>query len=121
MGLTQKFLLFTSLLVVALVGATLAFTTVQADRLAHETITGPVRHAEVWETFRPTANKLKLGISVLGNDPGFKALVETNDRPTSRTSRERAGLKADFFIATDPRAVIAHRPADRGRPSGIRW
>jgi hypothetical protein len=38
MGLTQKILVFTSLLVVALVGATLAFTTVQADRLAYETI-----------------------------------------------------------------------------------
>jgi len=38
MGLTQKILLFTSALVVALVGITLAFTTAQADRLARATI-----------------------------------------------------------------------------------
>ena len=38
MGLTQKILLFTSLLVVALVVTSLAFTTVKADRLAHENI-----------------------------------------------------------------------------------
>ena len=84
MGLTQKILLFTSLLVVALVGATLAFTTVQADRLAHETIQqGLSETREVWDTFQADRyNKLKLGIRVLGNDPGFKALVETSDQAT---------------------------------------
>ena len=38
MGLTQKILLFTSLLVVALVLASLGFTTFQAERLALENI-----------------------------------------------------------------------------------
>ena len=38
MGLTQKILLFTSLIVVALVATTLVYTTFQADRLAHETV-----------------------------------------------------------------------------------
>jgi len=37
-SLTQKILLFTSLLVVALVATSLGFTTVQADRLAHENV-----------------------------------------------------------------------------------
>ncbi|HVD77944.1 MAG TPA: hypothetical protein VNH43_10050, partial [Vicinamibacteria bacterium] len=84
MGLTQKILVFTSLLVVALVGATLAFTTVQADRLAYETIhQGLSETREVWETFQADRyNKLKLGIRVLGNDPAFKSLVETNDQAT---------------------------------------
>ena len=35
MGLTQKILLFTSLIVVALVATTLSYTTFQADQLAH--------------------------------------------------------------------------------------
>src|SRR5436190_1965630 len=121
MGLTQKILVFTSLLVVALVGATLAFTTVQADRLAHETIhQGLSETREVWETFQADRyNKLKLGIRVLGNDPAFKSLVETNDQATILdTLRERGQeLNADFFIATDPAGrVIARtdRPGAQG-------
>ena len=38
MGLTQKILLFTSLLVVALVGGTVAYTTVEAERMARQSI-----------------------------------------------------------------------------------
>ena len=81
MGLTQKILLFTSLLVVALVVTTLAFTTFQADRLAHETIHQALSETrDVWQTFQADRyNKLQLGIRVLGNDPYFKAVVETGD------------------------------------------
>src|ERR1700730_6269825 len=92
MGLTQKIILFTSLLVVALVGASLAFTTAQADCLAPATINqGLSETREVWETFQADRyNKLKLGIRVLGNDPAFKSLVETNDQATILdTLRER--------------------------------
>ncbi|PYQ07490.1 MAG: hypothetical protein DMF83_09425 [Acidobacteria bacterium] len=121
MGLTQKILVFTSLLVVALVGATLAFTTVQADRLAHETIhQGLSETREVWETFQADRyNKLKLGIRVLGNDPAFKSLVETNDQATILdTLRERGQeLNADFFIATDPAGVVIAR-TDRPTAQG---
>src|SRR5438876_11166034 len=113
MGLTQKILLFTSLLVVALVGATLAFTTVQADRLAHETVDqGLSETREVWETFQADRyNKLKLGIRVLGNDPAFKSLVETRDPATIiDTLKERnEEIKADFFIVTDPGGVVVAR------------
>ena len=121
MGLTQKILVFTSLLVVALAGATLAFTTVQADRLAHETIhQGLSETREVWETFQADRyNKLKLGIRVLGNDPAFKSLVETNDQATILdTLRERGQeLNADFFIATDPAGVVIAR-TDRPTAQG---
>ena len=121
MGLTQKILLFTSLLVVALVGATLAFTTVQADRLAHETIDqGLSETREVWETFQADRyNKLKLGIRVLGNDPAFKSLVETNDQATILdTLRERGQeLNADFFIATSPAGMVIAR-TDRPTAQG---
>src|SRR5262245_25219458 len=110
MGLTQKILIFTSLLIVALVGATLAFTTLQADRLAHETIHQALSETrEAWDTFQADRyNKLKLGIRVLGNDPAFKALVETSDQVTILdTLRERGQeLKAEFFIATDPSGVV---------------
>jgi serine/threonine-protein kinase len=121
MGLTRKILLFTSLLVVALVGATLAFTTVQADHLAHETINqGLSETRDVWETFQADRyNKLKLGIRVLGNDPAFKSLVETNDQATILdTLRERGGeLNADFFIATTPGGVVIAR-TDRPTAQG---
>ena len=93
MGLTQKILLFTSLLVVALVVTTLAFTTFQADRLAHKTIDqGLAETRGVWETFQADRyNKLKLGVRVLGNDPAFKAAVaDRPGAPSSTCSRSAA-------------------------------
>jgi eukaryotic-like serine/threonine-protein kinase len=121
MGLTQKILLFTSLLVVALVGTSLAFTTFQADRLARDNIErGLSETRQVWETFQADRyNKLKLGIRVLGNDPFFKSLVETKDQASILdTLKERnQEIKADFFIATDPAGrVIARtdRPGTQG-------
>ena len=122
MGLTQKILLFTSLLVVALVGTSLVFTTVQADRLANENVErGLAETRQVWETFQADRyNKLKLGIRVLGNDPAFKSLVEeTKDAATILdTLKERnAEIKADFFIVTDPAGVVVartDRPAAQG-------
>jgi serine/threonine-protein kinase len=120
-GLTQKILLFTSLLVVALVATTVAFTTRQANRLAHETVSQALSETrEVWETFQADRyNKLRLGIRVLGNDPAFKAMVENADQATVLdTLRERnLELKADFFIVTDPQGVVlarTDRPAAQG-------
>jgi HAMP domain-containing protein/predicted Ser/Thr protein kinase len=113
MGLTQKILLFTSLLVVALVATSLAFTTFQADRLAHENIArGLTETRQVWETFQADRYKmLKLGIRVLGNDPFFKSLVETKDQASILdTLKERnQEIKADFFIATDPAGLVIAR------------
>jgi serine/threonine-protein kinase len=121
MGLTQKILLFTGLLVVTLVVTTVAFTTVQADRLAHQTIhTALLETRDVWQAFQTDRyNKLRLGIRVLGNDPAFKAMVEGTDQATILdTLRERNDeLKADFFIVADPEgAVVARtdRPSDQG-------
>jgi serine/threonine-protein kinase len=114
MGLTQKILLLTTLLVVALLVTTLALTTYQADRLAHETIHQALSDTRnVWETFQADRyNKLKLGVRVLANDPYFKAAVETGDVPTvTDTLKERGGgdLKADFFIATGADGVVVAR------------
>jgi HAMP domain-containing protein/predicted Ser/Thr protein kinase len=120
-GLTQKILIFTSLLVVALVATSLVFTTVQADRLAEENVArGLGETRQVWETFQADRyNKLKLGIRVLGNDPGFKSLVETKDATTIMdTLKERnEEIKADFFIVTDPAGVMivrTDRPGAQG-------
>jgi serine/threonine-protein kinase len=113
LGLTQKILLFTSALVVALVATTLAFTTRQADRLAHQTLRQALAEtSEVWDAFQADRYaKLRLGIRVLGNDPAFKALVENTDEATILDSlRERnLELKADFFIAVDPEGVVLAR------------
>ena len=113
MGLTQKILVFVSALVVALVGITLAFTTLRANRLAHQTVSQALKETRgVWETVQADRyNKLKLGIRVLGNDPYFKAAVETQDRDTilDTLNERNRELKADAFVATDPAGVVVAR------------
>jgi serine/threonine-protein kinase len=121
MGLTQKILVFISLLVVALVAGTLAFTTVQANRLAHATIHQALSETrDVWEAFQTDRyNKLKLGVRALANDPTFKPLVETRDEASvADTLKERGqDIKADFFIATDPSGIVIAR-TDRPGAAG---
>jgi serine/threonine-protein kinase len=119
-GLTQKILLFASALVVSLVAVSLAFTTWQADRLARENVAqGLADTRQVWQTFQADRfNKLKMGIRVLGNDPYFKAVLETDAATILDTLRERnQELKADFFIVTDPDGTViarTDRPGARG-------
>ncbi|PYQ23784.1 MAG: hypothetical protein DMF79_03085 [Acidobacteria bacterium] len=124
MGLTQKILLFASALVVALVVTSLAFTTFQANELAHFTIDQGLKETrEVWDTFQADRYKqLRLGIRVLGNDPAFKAAVANREDPAVRQAtvldmlKERGqDLKADFFIATDADGVVIARS---DRPGG---
>jgi HAMP domain-containing protein/predicted Ser/Thr protein kinase len=121
MGLTQKILLFTSALVVALVVTSLAFTTLQAERLANQSIARALQETQqVWETFQADRyNKLKLGLRVLGNDSPFKAAVETNDPATVYDMLQERGkdLGADFFVATDPRGLVIAR-SDRPGAGG---
>lgn len=120
MGLTLKILVFTGLLVVALVATSVGFTTVQADRLAHQTIRQALSDTrDVWSAFEADRyNKLRLGIRVLGNDPAFKAMVESTDPPTILdTLKERnQELKANFFIVTDPAGVVVVRTDRPGTP-----
>ena len=121
MGLTQKILLFVSLLVMALVGTTLAFTTFQADRLAHAKINQALSETRgVWDAFQADRyNKLKLGVRVLGNDPAFKAAI-TSDQATVYDMLQERGkdLGADFFVATDPAGIViarSDRPGAQGQ------
>ena len=113
MRLLQKILLFTGALVVALVGGTLAFTTVQADHLARATIRqGLEETREVWQALQADRfNKLRLGVRVLANDPPFKAaLVETDQATAFDTMRERGrDLAADFMLATDASGKLVAR------------
>ncbi len=119
MGLTQKILLFTSLLIVAMLAATVGITTLQADRLAHQSIRQALTETrEVWRTFEADRyNKLKLGVRVLASDPYFKAEVETRDEATVLDSLHERGadLKADFFVATDASGSVIARS---DRPGG---
>src|SRR5687767_13625038 len=105
MGLTQKILLFTSLLVVALVGTTVGYTSLQANRLARQTIHGALAEArQVWEAFEADRyNKLKLGVRVLANDPYFKAAAETTDTATVLDTLKERGqdMKADMMLAVN--------------------
>ncbi len=126
MGLTQKILLFTSLIVIALVATTLSYTTFQADQLAHQTISeGLAETRDVWETFQADRySKLKLGIRVLGNDPAFKAAVanvedlEVRQATVFDMLHERGqDLSADFFIATGPDGIVIAR-SDRAGVKG---
>ncbi len=121
MGLTQKILVFTSLIVIALVATTLIYTTVQADALAHRTINVALSETRgVWDTLQADRfNKLKLGIRVLSNDRGFTALIEANEQGTILdTLKERNDeLKADIFVALDPAGTVLAR-TDRPAAAG---
>jgi serine/threonine-protein kinase len=121
MGLTQKILIFTSALVIALVGTSLLYTTFQAERLADQNIEKALAETRgVWETFQADRfNKLKLGVRVLANDAPFKAAVETRDPATIYDMLQERGkdLGADFFIATDSAGVVLAR-SDRPGADG---
>ncbi len=121
MGLTQKILLFTSALVIALVGTSLLYTTFQAERLADRNIEKALGETRgVWETFQADRyNKLKLGVRVLANDAPFKAAVETRDPATIYDMLQERGkdLGADFFIATDAAGIVLAR-SDRPGADG---
>ncbi len=128
MGLTQKILLFTSAIVIALVAISLGFTTVQADRLAKANINrGLVETRGVWETFQADRfSKLKLGLRALGNEPVFKAAIQQFADEGGETAlgtvrdmfQERSrDIAADFVLATDANGhVIARsdRPGAQG-------
>jgi eukaryotic-like serine/threonine-protein kinase len=128
MGLTQKILLFTSAIVVALVAISLSFTTVQADRLAKANINrGLVETRGVWETFQADRfSKLKLGLRALGNETVLKAAVQQFSDDGSKDAletlrdmfQERSrDIAADFVLATDANGrVIARsdRPGGQG-------
>jgi len=113
MRLLQKILLFVAALVVALVGGTLLFTTVQADRLARATIRqGLEESREIWQAVQADRfNKLRLGVRVLANDPAFKAaLLETDQATAFDTMRERGrDLAADFMLVTGPAGTLVAR------------
>jgi HAMP domain-containing protein/predicted Ser/Thr protein kinase len=121
MGLTQKILLFTGALIVALAVITLGYTTVQADRLARQTIDQALTETRsVWETFQADRyNKLKLGVRGVSNDAGFKALIEVGDEATVANTLQERGqdINADFFLATDPNGVVIAR-SDRPDAQG---
>jgi serine/threonine-protein kinase len=121
MGLTQKILLFTGGLVVALVATTLAITAARADRLAHATIEeGLKQTAEAWRASQADRYaKLKLGVRVLANDPYFKAALAERDQATTLDSLEERGrdLAADFVLAADADGLLVartDRPAETG-------
>src|SRR5512139_517664 len=121
MGLTGKILLFTAALVVALVGGTLAFTTLQADRLARSTIDEGLKETrDVWQAIQADRfNKLRLGVRVLANDPYFKAALAERDQATTLDSLGERGqdLAADFMMATDAEGVLVAR-TDRPSATG---
>jgi serine/threonine-protein kinase len=121
MGLTKKILLFTALLTVGIVAATLVFTTVQANALAQENLSERLTAARgIWNTFdADRLAKLKLGVRTLGNEPAFKALIEAGDAETiaDTLAERRDDLQPDFFIVTNPAGLLLARsdkPTERG-------
>jgi eukaryotic-like serine/threonine-protein kinase len=131
MGLTQKILVFTGLLIVVLVAATVAFTTQQADRLAQASIErGLTETKGIWETFESDRyKKLTLGVRTFGNDPSFKAIIkQAQEAPpedlqdlhatVQDTLKERqADIDANFFVAVGTDGKVIAR-SDRPGASG---
>jgi eukaryotic-like serine/threonine-protein kinase len=121
MGLTKKILLFTALLTVGIVVATLAFSTVQANGLAQANLDERLTSSRgVWDAFQSDRlSKLKVAVRTLGNEPTFKAIFGTGDTATiADTLLERSeDLKANFFMATDPAGLLLARtdkPTEHG-------
>ncbi len=121
MGLTKKILLFTALLTVGIVVATLAFSTVQANALAQANLDERLTSSRgVWDAFQSDRlSKLKVAVRTLGNEPTFKAIFGTGDTATiADTLLERSeDLKANFFMATDPAGLLLARtdkPTEHG-------
>ena len=121
MGLTKKILLFTALLTVGIVAATLAFTTVRANALAQANLSERITSSrDIWDAFQADRlGRLKLAVRTLGNEPAIKALIEAGDADTiADTLLERSqDLGADFFMATDPSGLLVARsdkPTERG-------
>ena len=121
MGLTKKILLFTALLTVGIVAATLAFTTVRANALAQANLNERLTSSRgIWDAFQADRlGKLKLAVRTLGNEPAFKALIEAGDAATiADTLLERSeDLGANFFMATNPAGLLLARsdkPTERG-------
>lgn len=121
MGLTKKILLFTALLTVGIVAATLAFTTVRANALAQANLSERITSSRgIWDAFQADRlGRLKLAVRTLGNEPAIKALIEAGDADTiADTLLERSkDLGADFFMATDPSGLLVARsdkPTERG-------
>jgi predicted Ser/Thr protein kinase/HAMP domain-containing protein len=113
MGLTKKILLFTALLTVGIVVATLGFSTAQANALAQTNLSERLTSSrDIWDAFQADRlAKLRLGVRTLGNEPTFKALIESRDAATiADTLLERsADLGANFFMATDPSGLLIAR------------
>jgi eukaryotic-like serine/threonine-protein kinase len=113
MRLTQKLLLFTTVLIVCLVLVTVGMTTARANRLAQERIARGLSETRgLWEALeKDQYAKLSLAVRVLANDPYFKAAVRTADPPTILDMLRERGkdLKADFFVATDPEGRLLAR------------
>ncbi len=121
MGLTKKILLFTALLTVGIVVATLAFTTVQANALAQSNLSERLTGSRgIWDAFQADRlAKLKLAVRTLGNEPAFKALIEQGDAATIADTLTERGedLGADFFMATNPAGLVLARsdkPTEHG-------
>ena len=121
MGLTKKILLFTALLTVGIVAATLVFTTVQANAFAQANLSERLTASHgIWDAFQADRlAKLTFGVRTLSNEPTFKALIEAGDGDTiADTLLERiSDLGADFFIALNPSGLLLARsdkPTERG-------
>jgi serine/threonine-protein kinase len=124
MGLTQKILLFTSLILVLLTGTTLLFTTLQADSLAHQTIEAGLKQTRgLWQSLQADRyDKLMLGVRTLANDPGFKALIANREEDpqvheqtmVDTLNERRHDVMAGLLVATDPGGAVIGRSDRQG-------
>jgi len=112
--LRWKILLYSGALLIALIGATLAFVSYQAGEFVDRRITQDLEQGRlrIAAAQKERLENLRLTAQLVASFPEIKALLETNDAPTVRdflASYQDANRTTTLLIAFDPQGKVIAR------------
>ncbi|MBI4164153.1 MAG: HAMP domain-containing protein [Acidobacteria bacterium] len=112
--LRWKILFYSGTLLIALIGATLAFVSYQAGQFVDNRISQDLEQGRlrIDAAQKERLENLKLTAQLVASFPDIKALLGTNDSPTVRdflTSYQDANRTTSLLIALDPQGKVIAR------------
>jgi class 3 adenylate cyclase len=112
--LRGKILIYSGVLLIALIGATLAFVSYQAGQFADTRISQDLEQGRlrIAAAQRERLETLRLTARLVASFPEIKALLGTNDLPTVRdflVSYQEADRTTSLLIALDPQGKVIAR------------